>query len=823
MKEDYIAHWRKSDNQPQYVWDHLKETAFYAGQAANKVGLKETGELLGWMHDLGKYSQDFQRYIRSSIGIIDPDADGYVDSEELKGKIDHSTAGAQFIYNNLHNHGADREIAAEILPLCIASHHSGLIDTLSPTGQNDFIDRMNKGDDKTHLSEIMKNLTETERGFFLNLFQNEMIYKQLVDKLKSLKEPEDHQDTYLFKCGLLIKYLFSCVIDADRLSTADFNSPGNLNIKNYGHYQSWDVLELRLNEAISAINRDSEASEVNQIRQQVSDDCFNFASKPCGIYDLTVPTGGGKTFSSLRFAIRHAKLHHLDHIFYIIPYTSIIDQNADKVRKILEDRDSDGKFLDRVVLEHHSNLTPDEESYRHNLLAENWDAPVIFTTQVQFLDTLFGARTRSPRRMHQLANSVLIFDEVQTLPVKCIHLFNLALRFLVKNCGSTAVLCTATQPLLDKVEPAQRTLTIHPDQHIIADEKKLFNVLKRVKVFDERKPDGWTDIEVSNLVERQVEEKGNVLIIVNTKKSARSLYQTLESKNLEPLYHLSTNMCPAHRLDVLDEIRMKLQNHKSVVCVSTQLIEAGVDIDFGAVIRYLAGLDSITQAAGRCNREGKPTPGNVWIVNPTDENLKNLQDIQIGINHSERILDEFKKDPDIFENDRLGFQAIETFYRYYFYQRKDEMNFRVGVSSAVGRDDNLVNLLSLNEKSNKEYERINQIPSRLPFVQAFKSAGRSFSVIDSATQGVIVPYRNGKNIITELTGAFDLKFMRKQLRAAQRYSVNLYQNQFKALSDQYAIHEIQEGAGIYYLEDAYYSDQFGWSDVSVREMDNQIL
>lgn len=822
MKREFVAHYRKMDQQPQYLWDHLEETSIYAGRAADKVGLKEIGEILGWMHDLGKYSQIFQDYIRSVTGLSDPDADGYVDVNEQKGKIDHSTAGGQFIYKSLHGHGPVQEIAAEILPLCIASHHSGLIDALSPTGNNDFIDRMNKSDEKTHLLETIKNLTHEEQMFLMHLMQNENQYKQLAEKLKSIREPGDHQDTYLFKCGLLIKYLFSCVIDADRLSTADFENPGNKRIKNYGHYQSWDVLEQRLNNEINRINQESQLTEVNKVRQQVSDDCFNFASKPCGIYELTVPTGGGKTLSSLRFAIRHAKLHQMDHIFYIIPFTSIIDQNADKVRNILEDQDEKGEFLDQVVLEHHSNLTPEEESYRHNLLAENWDAPVIFTTQVQFLETLFGARTRSPRRMHQLANSILIFDEIQTLPVRCVHMFNLALRFLVNNCGSSAILCTATQPLLGQVEPAQRALTIQPTQHIISDEKKLFNVLKRVDVFDGRKPGGWIDEEVSELVERQVKEKGNALVIVNTKKSARSLYQTLEEKHVGGLYHLSTNMCPAHRLEVLAEIKINLKNLQPLVCVSTQLIEAGVDIDFGAVIRYLAGLDSITQAAGRCNREGKPTPGKVWIVNPADENLQNLQEIKIGINHSERILDEFIRDPDSFENDRLGLQAIESFYHYYFYQRKDEMCYRVSANSQVGRNDNLMNILSLNEIARKEYENVNNTALGVPFIQSFKSAARSFSVIDASTRGVIVPYGEGKGIITQLTGAYDLQLLRKVIHSAQRYTVNLHPNQFQTMVNQYAIHEVQKDSGIYYLNDAYYSDQFGWSDVPVKEMENYI-
>ncbi len=220
---------------------------------------------------------------------------------------------------------------------------------------------------------------------------------------------------------------------------------------------------------------------------------------------MTVPTGGGKTFSSLRFALNHAKHHKLDRIFYIIPYTSIIDQNADVVREILEDKDDEGNYLNKVVLEHHSNLMPDEDKTqpqnwkiekRQKLLSENWDAPIVFTTQVQFLETLFGSGTKSARRMHQLANSVIIFDEIQTIPVRTVHMFNTALRFFVHSCGSTVVLCTATQPLLDKVTPDTRALPI--DGKIISNEKDLFKKLKRVEVFDKRKlGSGWSDEEVA--------------------------------------------------------------------------------------------------------------------------------------------------------------------------------------------------------------------------------------------------------------------------------------------------------------------------------------
>ena len=559
------------------------------------------------------------------------------------------------------------------------------------------------------------------------------------------------------------------------------------------------------------------------MRNKISQGCLTFSTKPKGIYQLTVPTGGGKTFASLRFALNHAAHHKMDRIFYIIPYTSIIDQNADEVRKILEDKDDHGHYLDKVVLEHHSNLTPEEETQRQNLLSENWDAPIVFTTQVQFLEALFGSGTRGVRRLHQLTNSVIIFDEVQTIPVRCVHMFNVALRFLVHSCGSTVVLCTATQPLLDKVNPVQRALEIQPEQQMIPDVKELFKKLRRVEVFDRRKVGGWSDEEVMELAKQELRAMGSVLIIVNTRKSARSLYQKIFEKKIAKVYHLSTNMCPAHRLKVLNDVKKRLSKKQPVICVSTQLIEAGVDIDFGSVIRHLAGLDSIAQAAGRCNRNGRLAPGNVWIVNPNNENLDNLKDIKIGVNITERVLDEFKDNPEAFENDMLGLNMMEEYYKYYFYDRKDEMKYPVGKTSPVGRDDNLFNLLSVNTISVEECQRTTASMPAIPFRQSFQTASKAFHAIDSLSQGVIVPYKKGKQIIIVLCGAFEVEKQYKLLKEAQRYSVNLFSSEFKKMVDESAIQEVQKGAGIFYLDDQYYSNQFGWCDEIVNEMKTHIV
>ena len=423
--------------------------------------------------------------------------------------------------------------------------------------------------------------------------------------------------------------------------------------------------------------------------------------------------------------------------------------------------------------------------------------------------------------MHQLANSVIIFDEVQTLPIRCVHMFNIAIRFLVHTCGATVVLCTATQPLLDKIDPVQRALKIQPDQKIIPYEKELYKKLKRVEVFDHRKLGGWDEEEVAGLVDQELRAKGSVLIVVNTKASARSLYQAIIQESNAAVYHLSTNMCPAHRLKVLDELKEKLNPNKEepVVCVSTQLIEAGVDIDFGSVVRYLAGMDSIAQAAGRCNRNGiREKLGNVWVVNPSKENTEKLKDIQIGIEKAKRILDDFKEHPENFENDRIGLETMEVYYKYYFHERKNEMCYKIGADSPAGRDDDLFNLLSMNKISVQEYERIRNATPDIPFKQSFQTASKAFRVIDNITQGVVVPFGEGEEIIKDLCGAYDLEKQYDLIKKAQRYSVNLFPHEFKKMADNNAIREVQKGAGIYYLDEQYYDKKFGWSDDPINSM-----
>ncbi|MBI3168428.1 MAG: CRISPR-associated helicase Cas3' [Chloroflexi bacterium] len=826
MKKELFAHIREKDKTKQYLWDHLIQVSKDSGKFAGKIGLQKNGEVLGFLHDLGKASDKFQRYLLSGEGLIPRHAKEWIDPIANKGKIDHTTAGAQVIFEKIKNSENKNLMVAQGLALCIASHHSGLIDCLSPDGKNDFQRRIEKKEEEAHKNEAKSNVPK-----ILHLLNNDLlkdIQMEFLQKINNLLEDGDSDQTKAFKEGLLLRFLLSCLLDADRLDAADFENPSNISIRNDGEYHPWKVLIERFNLRLIEFSKKENKNDVDELRDQVSKACYEFSTKPKGVYQLTVPTGGGKTLASLRFALNHAEHHSksgnkIERIFYIIPYTSIIDQNADDVRKILEDKDENGKLLDRVVLEHHSNLTPDEETRRQSLLAQNWDAPIVFTTQVQFLEALFGSGTRSARRMHQLANSVIIFDEIQNIPVKCLHMFNVATRFLVRNCGASVVLCTATQPPLDQVGSSHRALSAQP---IIRkeNEAELFRKLKRVQVLDERGVSPKTDVEIADIAEQELQKKGSVLIVVNTKESARALYKAIAEKKIPciHLYHLSTNMCPAHRMKVLNKIKGKLKSKiaKPVICVSTQLIEAGVDIDFGSVIRYLAGLNSITQAAGRCNRngnqkdkDGKPTLGRVLIMERENEGTDGLEDITIGIDQAKRILGQFKANPEKFENDIIGLKAVAEYYKWYFSkQGEDKMKYEVGKKSPIGRTDNLFNVLSENKQAHDG-------SVDMFFKQSFLSAAKSFEVIDSKTQGVIVPYGEGKEIIGELKKEQDIEKRYKLLRRAQKYSINLYFKKFNQLRENGVIQEVQKDLEIYYMEEIYYDkNQLGWIEDPFMEV-----
>lgn len=797
-----IAHRRASDQTSQTVHDHLQEVSLISRCLAEKIGVADAGELLGLLHDFGKYSKKFQAYIQSATGILDPDIDDeYVDATALKGRIDHSTAGAQWIWENFRRYAPQGELVGQVLALCLASHHSGLIDCLKPDGENNFSGRMRKEVEKTHLHECLETVAPGVLNT-LNELASPAVIEKCLQQIIQLIDPEKNPSDIVkhFNIGLWCRFLFSCLIDADRINSADFENPSNECIRPTGRVD-WQIAIDRLESKLTKLQI---KHKIDTIRRSISDQCKAKASCPQGIYTLTVPTGGGKTYSSIRYALHHAQKHKLDRIIYIIPYTSIIEQNAQAIRDLLEVEGDQFPW----VLEHHSNLEPERQTWRDKLIAENWDAPIVFTTMVQFLDTLFSGGTRGARRMHQLAKSVLIFDEVQTLPIKCVHLYCNAINFLVSHAGTTALLCTATQPLLDKLKsPDKGQLIIPRENELVEDVTGLFDQLKRVTVSNKvRLHDGWSEAELAELAVAEYAQKGSCLVIVNTKKWAQQLYAACKDKvDQESLYHLSTSLCPAHRKKILERVRQRLDDELPVLCISTQLIEAGVDVDFASVIRFLAGLDSIAQAAGRCNRNGKHQQGIVHVVNPLEEKIDLLEDIKEGRDKSLRILSE-KGDADL-----LDPEVMKLYFSYYFYSRADQMDYPVTARQA-GRQDSLLSLLSDNHLN---IARTKPLQLR----QSFGTAGKIFQTIDAPTQAVIVPFEEGNEIIAGLSAAFEPAKAYQLLKRAQKYSVNVFPNIMEKLKETQAVRPVQQGEEIYYLDERYYSRDFGLSTEEVSPME----
>lgn len=812
MEKQYIAHARKSDNEPQLLKTHLSEVADIAQTLATKINAAEAGEIIGLLHDFGKYSAAFQNYIQSATGLLDPDCDDeYVDAKGLKGKIDHSTAGAQWLWQALSKYGNNGEgkLCAQILALCIVSHHGrGLIDCLQIDGTNGFEKRINKHDDLSHLAECTQNADQHILDKAKQLADTQLIatmFKQIRLVVKSAPS-ETIKEFYL---GFWTRFLFSCLIDADRINSANFENPEQTKHRN--RTVSWPIAIGRLESFLTEQQQNTADSAINAIRRNISDNCKNRASQDQGIYTLSVPTGGGKTYASLRFALHHAEKHNLERIIYIIPYTSIIEQNAEAIRKAIEHESDTFPW----VLEQHSNLEPEQQTWHSKLVAENWDAPVVMTTMVQFLETLFNGGTRGVRRLHQLANSIIIFDEIQTLPINCTHLFCNALNFLTTHTKTTAVLCTATQPLLDKLPEktkANGQLQIPPENELVADVGLLFEQLKRVNISNKTKPEGWSVEEITDLALSEFKAKGNCLVIVNTKAWAQALYvQCEEIVDKDSLFHLSTHQCSAHRSALFQTMRERLSNKQPVLCFSTQLIEAGVDIDFASVIRFLAGLDSIAQAAGRCNRNGRMATATVHVVNPAQETIDQLIDIKVGQEKTQRVFHE------VDDNDLLTPEVMARYFDYYFYERAEQMAYPLTAQEA-GRTDSLLNLLSEN-KSNIGKN------APLHLKQSFMIAGAAFKAIDAPTYSVIVPYGHGKELIKDLCGIpkqFDAKRYYACLKQAQKYSVNVFPNVWKKLLDKQAVMEIQ-GEGIFYLDERYYSPEFGLSAEPVGKFETNVL
>ena len=641
---DYIGH--TTQTAPvvcQELKVHLKAVGELCAQYAAPAGLEHAGRLIGMLHDAGKYSDAFQKHIKA----------------QDHAQVNHAFAGARVLLEELNAQGilntADPtpdQMAIQALVNCmlnaIMAHHNrlGPYNFFNPEQTPDGIDHNNKSE-KEYETEIEKNIFP----FYFNLV-TKTVDDWTIDEIhdRFFAKTEMDRQAFVNECQLMVqeakqigmsafghyqffyqRFLASCLVDADHTDTANF-SIGRANETSISSERLSALNQI--NEAsILEFSHQSVANEstriLNQARQQMSDLCASAGDGKMGLYSLSVPTGGGKTISGLRFGLHQAQAHRFDQIIYVAPFTTIIEQNAKVMRSMLKVPADDMS----TVLEYHSNVVDDQkidqELYR--LARDAWDAPIVVTTQVAYFNALFGKGSRNLRHMHRLVNSVIIEDEVQTLPIKLLGLHNAFINWVTELVPATVLLCTATQPELGH-HVLQHGLD-HQPVEIVKDVDQTAGAFERTQLVTHLDGGGWSLDQLNDFLHEQLTRVESILVILNTKSAVKKAYDLFNDDDVRK-YHLSTNMCPANRQRRFEQIRWHLSkpDGKKLIVFSTRLIEAGVDLSFEMVVRSLAGLDSVTQAAGRCNRNHETAKGEVHLIEmlPSVERMSSLQLLKKG-------------------------------------------------------------------------------------------------------------------------------------------------------------------------------------------------
>ncbi len=755
---EQIAHVRALEDgsyETQLLLDHLHGVAELAQSYAERITdypeLGEIGYLLGLLHDLGKYQAGFQRYIRQQSGL-DPTLNGW--------RTPHSPAGARYAYD-LKQAGGSQQLL-KILSLCIGAHHRGLYNDSEWRGQV-----VSSSDTKRAVANLVKGLRSEANQL------EELIHKVSLDKVATMWDKLDEEDYQL-----LVRMLFSCLVDADFLDTERFMSPDKSLVRQNAK-ASLEQMRAQLEEYVSHFNREG---RINEARAAFLDQCRTHGrTAKRKIYSLTLPTGAGKTVSSMMWALEHAIAQGCERIIYVIPYTSIITQTAQTFRDI---------FGADQVLEHHSDVDAkeraDEALEYTKLMTENWDVPLVVTTNVQFFESLYAHRVSRCRKLHNICNSVVVFDEVQMFPPRLLNPILRVVESLHYAFRVEPLFCTATLPVFDKDILSDSKRIGHefffleePIQEVVPYDAERFAPFDKVRYH-------WDPLRLSTeeLAERLAQHE-SFLCIVNSRNDAARLYVALKAqeKASEGLIHLSRRMCSAHIQERIEEIRRRLKAGEPVRVVSTQLVEAGVDLDFPVVYRAMAGLDSVMQAAGRCNREGRMAePGEVYIFRFADG-----KDLPGEMGWAQGALEDLL--------DRLAEQGAP--------QRAEIERYYQAFYNDVNSFDN--------KKTQKEDKRVSPLLwdvddkrcEGLRFEN--ETASENFRYIENQDTPIVIPYGDeGKAIIKKLQS--NLPLTRQEYRQMNRLTVGLYENDCLTLGSSISVSE----SGIAYLtDDKLYSSETG--------------
>lgn len=686
----FQAHSTK-DGRQHSLQEHLWATASYAERFADAFGARDLGRIAGLLHDLGKTSERFQRYLQG-IG-------------ESGG--DHKTGGCLY---------AVKLGIAPPVSFAIAGHHGGL-----PAPY-----------------ELKPRLRET---LSLELARAADRLYSAEGTLPAAELPPWLSQKAPLEAELLTRMLFSALVDADYLDTEGHFHPEKHELR--GQYSSLCTLLSRFDHCYRQRFAASLPSQVNDMRGEVFSNCLAAAEEAQGAFSLTVPTGGGKTLSSLAFALHHAAKWRLDRVIVVIPYTSIIEQTADVYRDFLGQDD---------VIEHHSGVTAscdDDSQWRHQLAAENWDAPVVVTTAVQFFESLFANTPGKCRKLHNLARSVVIIDETQTLPLGLLKPTFELLAELVRHYSVTCLLTTATQPAYAK-------FTDLPIREIMPDPAALAQRLKRVRYRRPTKALSWTEVA------EHMGGSGQAMAVLNTRADARALFDTLPE---ESRLHLSTNLCGAHRREVLAEVRRRLSEGEPCLLATTQLVEAGVDLDFPLVMRAMGPLERIVQAAGRCNREGRLCSGETLVFQPKEGGLP----------------------PGSYETATMATEA--------FLQNELDADLDFDSPDLHHRYFNL--LYGANDLDAKGITALRRSLD-------FPAVAEAYRIIEDDSVSVAVPWGDGAALLDGIERVGETT--RDDFRALQPYFVNLRKHELQRAQAQRLCREVILGSGLWRWEGRYDDD-----------------
>ena len=706
---------------PYEHWQTLQSHSVNVGEMASEFarvfGAQEIACQMGQLHDVGKYSEPFNHRLHGGPSV------------------DHATAGAKIAVERWVN------VIGKLMAFCIAGHHAGLAN-----GNGE-------GDNRRTLKDRLALQFGADIPALDNLWQQE------IKLPETLSVPPLKADTHhpFFSYAFFTRMLYSCLVDADYLDTEAFYSNLENKAVERGGYPDLNALQDNFNQFINNFRRriaqapeQTEAEKrnatLNRLRSEILDYAVEQAAQPQGLFTLTVPTGGGKTFTSMAFALEHAKRHDMRRVIYVIPFTSIIEQNAAEFRKAF------GELGEQAVLEHHSTfddgkLQNEATKDKLRLASENWDAPIVVTTAVQFFESLFADRSSRCRKLHNIAGSVIILDEAQMLPLNLLLPIMQAIKELAQNYRCSVVMCTATQPAVQAENGFYRGF--ENVREIAPKPTALFDKLRRTTV---QHIGTQTDADLL----AKLAEHPQMLVIVNNRRHARSLYD--QAKHLDGTFHLTTLMCAKHRSQKLDEIRGRLKNGEPCRVIATSLIEAGVDVDFPLVMRAEAGLDSVAQAAGRCNREGKRASENsfVWIFTP-EEQWKAPPELaaQAAV---------MRLTADSFSDDLLSTQAIAAYFAELYQLKGSELD---------------------NKKILKMH---NDTGQSLDF--PFQTIADKFRMIESHMQPLIIPFDGeAENLISSLHHADHIGGL---LRKLQPYTVQIPEKALVALYKAGRIEPINE-------------------------------